>query len=250
MERLQSVRTFVVAAFALSGIVMGCSQPPTVPTPPSTSSSAPTPPPGPQGATLSGVVFEATAQGRHPIPGATVFVVDLDHGPYGYLPWFELTSDENGRFSLAYPIPGRTLKVTAYKPPGFGPWNQSGLFQVRAVHPAVIGPTTVEIELVRSGVQPGISDSPMLSGVVFERTTEGQRPAADMGVSYSSNNHDGADVYTRTDAEGRYRFWNIPVGAGYLMPACTRAKTLPPDFRAVTFDVGIAGDTVLDAVCP
>ncbi len=108
----------------------------------------------------------------------------------------------------------------------------------------------MEIELVRIGVQPRTTDSPMLSGVIFERTAEGQRPAADMAVIYSSNNHDGADVYTRTDAEGRYRFWNIPVGGGELLPACTRAKTPPPDLRVNLFAVGIAGDTVLDALCP
>jgi hypothetical protein len=251
MERVRSVRTFVVVASALVGIVTSCSQPPTAPSPLSPSPPAPVPP-SPSGSTLTGVVLEATEQGRRPIPGAQVFVVDLDQGPYGYAPWYELTTDINGRFILANDaISGRAVKLTAYEKPGVGPlFNQSDLFQVRAVHPTVGAGTTVEIELVRLGVQPGTSDSPVLSGVVFESTSEGRRPAKDMAVLYSSNNHDGADVYTRTDAEGRYRFWNLPVGAGYLLPACTRAKTLPPDFRAVTFPVDILGDTVLDAACP
>jgi hypothetical protein len=200
---------------------------------------------------LTGVVLEVTQQGRRPIPGAKVIGVDLDQGPYGYLPWYELTTDVNGQFTLAPAISGRVVKLTAYEEPGFGPlFNQGDLFQVRAVHPTVGAGATVEIELVRLGVEPRTADRPILSGVVFESTAKGRRPAAHMAVLYSSNSHDGADVYTRTDAEGRYRFWNLPVGAGYLLPACTRATTLPPTFRAVTFPVDILGDTVLDAACP
>ena len=90
----------------------------------------------------------------------------------------------------------------------------------------------------------------MLSGVIFESTAEGRRPAADMAVIYSSRSHDGADVYARTDDEGGYRFYGIPVGDGYLLPACTRALTLPPNYRPVTFAVDVRGDTVLDANCP
>ena len=249
-RRLTNPGTFAVAMFALAGLVTSCNQPPTVPTPSSPSTPAPAPTPNPSSPILIGVIFEATEQGRHPIPDATVFVVDLLHGPYGYIPWHELTSDMNGRFMLANAIPGRAVKITAYKKPGFGLWNQSGLFQLRAVHPTVGDGTTVEIELVRLGEQPGMFDSPILSGVVFESTAEGRRPAGDVAVLYSSFGHDGADVYARTDARGRYKFGNLPVGAGYLLPACTRARTLPPDYRAVTFPVDILGDTVLDVTCP
>src|SRR5687767_3709605 len=210
MQRVRSVRTFVVA-FTLAGIATSCSQPPTGPSrsSPSTSAAVLDPSPTPASSSLIGVVVEATAQGSRPIPGANIFVVDLIEGPYGDFPWYELTSDMNGRFTLAPAIPGRAVKITAYEPPGFGLWNQSGLFQVRAVHPTVGRETTVEIELVRVGGQPRTFDSPVLSGVVFETTAAGRRPAADMAVLYSSYNHDGADVYARTDAKGRYSFWNL-----------------------------------------
>jgi hypothetical protein len=113
--------------------------------------------------------------------------------------------------------------------------------------PEVGSSTTVEveIELVARGVQPRTLDSPVLSGVVFESTAEGQRPVADMVVYYTSMSiiTDSIDVDRRTDAEGRYRFWNIPVGTGYLIPVCTRATT------PLMFPVDVRGDTVLNATC-
>ncbi|SRR6266540_2342672 len=248
MERVQPA-TFLFATLSLAGLLSSCGQPPTAPTSslPSTPFLAPQPrPPGP---TLTGVVFQNTEEGKRPIPGARVFVVDLVDGPYGNYPWYEVASDINGRFKLVA-FPHRALKITAYTGTGFGTWNQSGLFQVSAVHPTVDADTTVEIELVQRGVLPQAIESPALSGVVFESTAEGRRPAADMGVLYSSNSHDGADVYGRTDAEGRYRFYNIPVGAGYLLPACTKATMPPPNYHPITFAVDVRGDTVLEANCP
>jgi hypothetical protein len=70
-----------------------------------------------------------------------------------------------------------------------------------------------------------------------------------MAVLYSSNGHEGADVYTRTDDEGRYAFWNLPIGSGYLMPACTRSRALPASFRPVIMTIDMVGDTILDALC-
>ena len=248
MERVRRA-TCLFAGLSLAGLLWSCGQLPTAPTPSPSSAAPPTSQGGPSGPALTGVVFQNTGQGRRPIPGARVFVVDLIDGPYGNFSWYELGSDVNGRFSLIA-FPHRAVKITAYAGPGFGLWNQSGLFQVSAVHPTVDGDTTVEIELVQRGVVPGTVDSPVLSGVIFETTAEGRRPAADMAVLYSSNNHDGADVYARTDAEGRYRFYGIPAGVGYLLPACTRAMILPPNYRAITFPVDIRGDTIRDANCP
>ena len=71
-----------------------------------------------------------------------------------------------------------------------------------------------------------------------------------MAVLYSSYGHDGADVYTRTDASGRYTFCGIPFGPGYVLPACTRAVTPPPGYRGTTLSVEIRGDTSLNAECP
>jgi hypothetical protein len=199
----------------------------------------------------TGVVFESSEQGRRPIPGAKVTVVDSIEGPYGFLGFIELTTDANGRFALAPRMfSGRTVILTAVQP-GSAYVGQLDLFQTRAVHstvPAVDADTTVEveIELVPRGVQPRTLDSPVLSGVIFESTAEGPRPVADRVVYYTSMSiiTDSIDVYGRTDAEGRYRFWNIPVGAGYLLPVCTRAPT-PLRFPVVD----VRGDTVLNATC-
>ena len=249
---MPNVRTVmsVFIALSLPGLLASCTQPSTAPTPSSSSTSPRTPQPSPSGPTLTGVVFQNTAQGRRPISAARVFVVDLVDGPYGNFPWYELQSDANGRLSLANVPPERAVKVTGYDGAGSGLWNQSGLYQMCAVHPTIDGDTTADIELVQRGALPGAVDSPVLSGVVFESTAEGRRPAGDMAVLYSSNNHDGADVYTRTDAEGRYRFCGLPVGAGYLLPACTRAMAPPPNYHPITFPVDVRGDTALEANCP
>jgi hypothetical protein len=240
----------LVAVVALAVIVSRCSPPPTAPTAPQSSALPPQPLPAWAGS-LTGVVLERTAHGPRAIPGARVVVVDLIDGPYGNYPWYELVTDANGGFALGILTNGRAVKITAFDKLGTGPlWNSTNLFQVRALHPVVVADTKVEVELVQRGASPPTPESPILSGVVFENTGEGLRPAADMAVLYSSNRHDGADVYTHTDGEGRYAFWDLPSGPGYLLPACTRATTLPPNYRVVTFPAEINGNTALDAVCP
>jgi hypothetical protein len=136
----------VLVALFLAGIT-SCSQPPAGPTP---ATSPPVPQSAPPGPSLTGVVFQKTEQGRRPIVGARIVVVDLLDGPYGNFPWYELASDINGHFSLVA-FARRAVKITAYAGPGSGLWNQSGLFQVSAVHPIVDGATSVEVELVRHG---------------------------------------------------------------------------------------------------
>jgi len=241
----------LVAALPLAMVISGCRDSNLAanrsPTSPSTSQSSP----ASGDPSLTGTVFEATSDGRRPLEGARIFVVDLEDGPYGYRPWYELRSDATGRFSTGMPgAASRVVKVTAFAPSASGPiFNGSGLFQLAAVRATIAGATTVEIELVSGDIAPRGAGFPLLSGVIFERTAGGRRPAADMAVLYSSRGHDGADVYGRTDAEGRYRFYGVPTGDGYLSPACTRATTLPLNFRALTFPVTVAGDTVLDATC-
>jgi hypothetical protein len=246
---LRCGRAYFFVWLVLAGLLGACGKTPTTPTPSSTAGlGSPAPQPNPQRPTLTGVVFETTTHGRHPVSGARVFVVDLMEGPYWDYGWSELSSDANGRFS-AIVYQGRPVKVTAYSGTGDGLWNQSGLFQVCAVHPTVNADATVDIELTASGIRPARWESPVLSGVVFETTPEGRRPAADMAVLYSSNGHDTADVYARTDASGRYTFCGIPFGPGYVLPACTRGVTPPPGYRGTTFSVEIRGDTSLDAEC-
>ena len=154
-------------------------------------------------------------------------------------------SDTNGQFSLANVSPKRAVKITAYSGPGSGLWNQSGLYQTCAVHPTIDGDTMADIELVEAGVLPMTHSSPTLSGVVYE-TSEGRRPVGGTPVLYSSNGHDGADVYTRTDAAGRYNFCGLPLGAGYVLAGCRGAVMPFPGFRFTRVPVEMHGDTILD----
>ena len=217
---------------------------------PSTTATSPTLPSSPPAnPLLQGEVFQQTGEGRRAIAGAHVFVVDLLDGPYGNYMWFQSVSDVDGRFA-ARPFPGRAVKITAYTGPGFAPLNQGELVQACGVHPILDGETRADVELTRADARPGKWEPPFLSGRVSENTPDGRRPAADMAVLYSSRGHDGADVYARTDANGHYTFCNVPLGAGYVLPACTRGAPFIPGSRPPTFPVEIAGDTVLNADCP
>src|SRR5262245_45111536 len=179
----------LAATLALTGIFANCGGSPTVPTPPASTTTPQGAGANPSRPVLTGVVFEAEGQSRRVLPGAEVIVVDLVEGPYGNYPWFSTTTDANGRFTVSA-FARRTVKVTAFEKPGVGGlWTPSDLFQTRAVHPTVDTDAIVEIELDRRGTQPGSLDSPVLSGVVFETTTQGRQPAADMAVLYSSNGH-------------------------------------------------------------
>ena len=202
----------------------------------------------PNGASVTGVVFQSNGHERRPVPGAHVFVVDLEEGPYGLYPWFQLVTDAKGEYEIGA-FQGRAVKISAFAGDGFGLWNQSGLSQRCAAHPIIDGHTTADIELTPPGIQPAEWQSPILSGVVFETVSGARRPAEDMPVLYSSRGHDGADAYTRTDSGGRYAFCGLPTGAGYVLPACTRATAPPSGYRPSTFSVDIRGDTVLNIEC-
>lgn len=251
IARLGCARTCLFAWLALAGLLAACSEPPTIVAPSPSSpppQGLPAPPPNPQTRpALTGVVFQTTEQGRRPVSGARVIVVDLIDGPYGDYGWSEVLSDTNGRFiTNVFPVfPGRPVKVTAYSGRDFGLSNQSGLYQMCAVHPTIDGDTIADIELVQAGVLPMTYGSPTLSGVVFE-TSNGRRPVGGTPVLYSSYGHDGADVYTRTDAAGRYNFCRLPLGTGYVLAGCPGAVTPSPGFRFTNVPVEIRGDTVLD----
>jgi hypothetical protein len=246
IARIRRGHAYLLGLVALAALLAACGESPTSPSSSSPTGGSPAAPPDPERRpALTGVVFETTKQGRRPVPGARVFVVDLIDGPYGDYGWSELLSDTNGRFSLANVFPGRPVKITAYVGPLSGLWNQSSLFQVCAVHPTINGDTTADVELVQAGILPTTSGSPTLSGVVFE-TSNGRRPVGGVPILYSSNSHDGADVYTQTDADGRYSFCSLPLGTGYVLAGCAGAVTPFPGFRFTKVHVEIRRDTVLD----
>jgi hypothetical protein len=242
MSIMRRVRFSAIIVVVATVACHGSSPAPTQPTqPPPSQAGSPSP------ATLRGTVIENTSQARRPIPGAHVFVVDLADGPYGNFPWYMVDTDAAGRFSIARLPPGRPVKLTAYVGSTSPRLNASGLSQVCAVDPTPGIDTAIEIDLFSREAVPRILVSPRLTGVIVEGAAA--RPAADLAVIYSSNGDDGADVYTRTDASGRYTFWALPEGLGYVLPFCAR-DTSPGVSAATTYPLEIRGDTTLNIACP
>lgn len=181
------------------------------------------------GFSLSGVVFESTSAGRLPVSGGHVNF-SLDGGPSGPVP-----IDATGRYAISNLPPGRLVRVTAFDS------GTRGLEQ-RCPASATIardGDTKLDIELVRQGSLQLTNRSPTLSGVVFETTPEGPRPVAGTPVFYYVVYYGTWDVYTKTDAHGRYEFCRIPEGAGTLAAGDCNDNML-------TLPVTINRDTVVD----
>ncbi len=248
MARPGRPRRYLFTWLLLAGLLAACRETPTIVSPLSPSPDPPGNPAPvtnpPTGLPLTGIVFEATAGGRRPVSGARVFVVDLLGGPYGDYGWYESVADTDGRFTISDLLRGRSVKITAYDGPDSGLWNQSDLNQVCAVHPTIDGNTSADVELVRDGRVPTTYGSPILSGVVFDTSKE-RRPVAGAPVLYSSFSHDGADVYTRTDVNGRYSFCRLPLSAGYVLAGCPGIPR-PAGSSYTQASVEIRGDTVLD----
>ena len=180
---------------------------------------------------LAGTVYQRTAAGRSPLADVRVEVTDLLEGPYNWMPWFETTTDASGKFAVALPsaFAGRRVIVTARA--------ASHLAQPCGSNPTIAAETTsVAIELVAPGILERPCGAPSIQGVVTVNSGQGARPVADVPVGYSSNGYDGADAYTRTDADGRYSLGNLPAGRGSIYVACA------PMLR--TEDVEIHDETV------
>ena len=142
--------------------------------------------------------------------------MDLLYGPYEW-PWSDLTSDPNGGVHNANPILGRKVKVTALENVGVGePISFRGLRTLRCVLCTSLWIGTPSIRW-RSSL-PVVERSPedwtrrSYPALCLRPPQKDADPPGTRFVIYSSNSHDGMDVYQRTDAEGRYRFWNLPVG--------------------------------------
>jgi len=99
---------------------------------------------------------------------------------------------------------------------------------------------TLDVELVRPRQRVSNLRSPTLSGVIYQTAADGRRhPYANSAVIYYSNPYGLLDAYTTTDADGRYEFCNLPLGAGYLQAG---------DCNDAFFDVlvDLRGDTTVD----
>ena len=202
----------------------------TADTPAAVSTTAPTPAisapvPGPSsGSTVSGIVFETTAEGTRPLPGSKVVFVSGEK-------MNSAVTDQTGHYSISN-IPNRDrVRIVAFPPIGLS------LFQRTAVTRGVDGDATVDIELVSESAPGATYGSPTLSGVVYYMTSNGPRPWPNTPVVYKAFTGLLYDVYQSTDAQGRFDFGRLPLGSGELGAGnCNDAMMFRP--------VDIRGDTV------
>jgi hypothetical protein len=158
--------------------------------------SSPTPPPVTP-LTLTGVVYEYTAEGRRPLAGAAI---DVSAEYQSYSP--KVFSDAEGRYTAADLTSLRDdWKVVAQKAGYRQPCR------TRLSH------TTVDLHVVSEAIlsTTGIPRSfpitqPTLSGRVVEATPEGRRPVSGVSVvgDFSGGNGWGPAALTMTDSDGGY----------------------------------------------
>ena len=155
------------------------------------------------------MITEKTGSGAgRPLVGANVNAwVKTGRMGYSYM-WANgpRLSADAGRFELSgLPASARVI-VDAYK---------AGYVQQCAAPPQVMdADATVDIELIQRSLvsaeavhnRPGFRS---ISGVVYEKTSEGRRPVADVLVDYEPV-MDSPAALTVTDANGRYLLCGIP----------------------------------------
>ena len=162
MTRLVCCAT-MCGSMALAACDSSTPTPPALPSAPTPAPSAPTP----VGFSLSGVVFEGTSAGPRPVLGGHVNF-SVDSRPEG-----SVFVDSSGRYTISGLPAGRLVRVTAFPSPEDG---GPRLHQPCPANATLVGGTELNIELVRLGSREFTYGSPILSGVVFETTSEGRRP--------------------------------------------------------------------------
>ena len=191
------------ACLFLSLMLTSCDRTPTSPSLPlpiaPATPTAPVPPP-PALANVSGTVWIHDASGVRPYAGASMFAwveMNRSQGPMG-----RAVTDSDGRY-LFRPQTGSVLRIFANYPE----------YQPCAVTLDVSGDLTHDVHIVSNRDQLGarlpqalLSQSPTLSGVVFEITPEGRRVLSDVHVMFDFTGG-AAEVVTAstlTDSDGRY----------------------------------------------
>ena len=190
----------------------------TVSTPTSASASPPPPPPrtGPLptptgSSTVVGIVTVRTPLGDRPLSGANVNAW-IQTATFGYSYMYAngpRLSDVDGRYELSNLPEGAELQLQVYK---------DGYVQQCAAPPLVVvgGQMHMDLQLVaRANVSASADTVPLsapgfrlISGIVYELTNDGRRPAPDAFVDYEPTEDSPAAV-TRTDAAGRFLLCGI-----------------------------------------
>lgn len=199
--------------------------PPTGPTPP-----APTAPqPSSSLFTLSGVVFDHTSAG--PRPRAAVPLLVRSRG----LPGGQVTSDVNGRYEISG-VPSGAVTIgpwieadyRAPCPPGTDVLKGNATFDVHVVSTTLLSGAGAPASMPKTDL--------WISGVVFERTSEGVRPIAGATVDLANDDSERRVISTTlTDAAGRYLLCTAPPGTGsdQTMWVLVRREAYRPGSRSV-----------------
>ena len=201
---------------ASGGLLAACSEPPVTPaslpaapSAPSSVSSSPAPvvsPPLTGPYAMSGLVYESVGHERRAVVrGFVDFLVNANSA------WARVPLDTDGKYTISNLPGGSRLRVTAV-----ADWRNGVLKQTCGAYAVVNGNTVRDVELVRLGTRGQTFAPPILSGGVFETTSEGRRPIVDTPVIYYSEYWATFDVYTVTDSQGRYEFCRLPRGSGLL----------------------------------
>ncbi|HSC27175.1 MAG TPA: hypothetical protein VLD67_07875 [Vicinamibacterales bacterium] len=166
-----------------------------------------TPTPAPDGTGLYDVtleVFEQTPAGPQPVPSPRgMFYFHRPGDSYSTGNGF--VAGEDGRHVFPHIPHGTEVKVRA---------DKSSYHQPCSVGSRVVGNSTLRLELVRPGSQPGVWVSPILSGMVYRTTPQGREPVIGQAIGYIANCRGLVEAYGRTDGNGRYAFCRLPRGPG------------------------------------
>jgi hypothetical protein len=153
--------------------------------------------------TLHGEVFSADPGA---IPGAYVSAY-VKTATFSYL-WYDTTSDDLGKFAVTH-LPDSRVYLTAVK---LDPSDTQSLYvQPCAVAADVQGNASTAIEMIPDPSLdtldppvPQSSSGPTLSGTVYETTSSGIQPVADVGIAVHLDMWDNVIAYTNTNLDGKY----------------------------------------------
>ena len=176
--------------------------------------------------TLSGLVFESIGGERRAVGGGLAdYLVNTDTA------WGRVPVGADGRYSVPNLPADSRVRVTVTA----GATN-GHLKQTCGAYAIINGHTALDVELVRPNTRGQTFASPTLSGFVFETTSGSRRPVSGTPVIYYSVYRATFDVYTTTDAQGRYEICGLPLGSGFLgAGSCNDAVlTVPAEISAAT----------------
>jgi hypothetical protein len=221
-DALITALSIVLASAALSvSCREGAGRTPTVPTQS-----------GAQRVTVSGLVFESTPQGDRPIAGAEFEI----HTLIGFTVLGTVSSDAEGRYMVSNLAPGITIALS----------RSSGSFHLaqQCVASTTVGADNVlDVELGSVYPSARLSRSPVVSGLIFERTAAARQPVPNAQIYYDWDCGDGnPEAGIASDANGRYELCRLPRGG------CV--DVFLRDGRFASRSVDAQRDTVLDIEVP